>query len=213
MCNEHDQHQSQLIINQMYDALLKFCDAIMWIWCYQCHVIKMRNIINSKWESKFEFQIYGIHISNLKLNAIANHLLKLKCYHIEQSLKFDESVSFQMRSNWINALQINEHALLTKYSFKREKFLMISMKHLQSIWRDLIISKFDQLGNNLSTLLFIQINVLQTQNCMQSSKLNCKQSTFYTWINACFVTTIIIVCDFQKWDLITNHHLIILMMV
>ena len=173
----------------------------------------MRNIINSKWESKFEFQIYGIHISSLNLNAIANHLLKLDCYHIEQSLKFDESVSFQMRSNWINALQINEHAFLTKYSLKREKFLMISMKHLQSIWRDLILSKFAQLGTNLYTHSFIQINVLQTQNCPQSSKLNCIQSRFYKCIDACLDTLIMIVWDFKQLDLITNHHLMMPMIV
>ena len=118
-----------------------------------------------------------------------------------------------MHLNWINWLQMNEQALFTKYSFKREIFLMISTEIFQSTWRDLITSKFVQFGTNLSTSLFIQINVLQTQNCMQSSKLNCKQSTFYTWINSCFVTMIIIVCDFQKWDLITNHHLIILMIV
>ena len=44
MCIVHNQHQFQFKIIHFHDDLLGFSDTSMWIWCYQCYIIKMRNI-------------------------------------------------------------------------------------------------------------------------------------------------------------------------
>ena len=156
--------------------MLRFSDASMWIWCYQCYVIKMRNIINSKWESKFEFQIYSIHISNLLLNAFEIHLLKFDCSNIDQSLKFEEFVSLQMHSNWINTLQMNEHTLLTKYLFKREKFRMISIDLLGEIQLHQSLTSFERISpfHFLFKSMFCKLKILHK---VQNSSVNNTHST------------------------------------
>ena len=74
---------------------------------------------------------------------------------------------------------MNEHALFTKCSFKREKLWKKIMENLRSTWRDFIKSKFVQLGKNLSISLFAQINVLQTQIAckVQNLTVNNQHST------------------------------------
>ena len=54
---EPQNHQSQLINNQLQDELICNVNASMLIWCYESQVFKRRNITCSLWISDFELQI------------------------------------------------------------------------------------------------------------------------------------------------------------